>query len=141
MSAKEKTKKTEKYLAAVGRRKSAIARVFIFEGHKNKGKITVNDKDLAEFLPLKELQKLVKTPLKETKTEKTFYISVKVKGGGIKTQAEAIRLAISRALLKFKQGFRPILKPLGFLTCDARVKERRKFGLKKARKAPQWSKR
>ncbi|MFC1625399.1 30S ribosomal protein S9 [Patescibacteria group bacterium] len=139
---KKKEDKKEEYFEAVGRRKSAIARVRIFPKHKDKGEILVNEKELSVYLPQKELQEIIKIPFKKAGLkEKDFYISIKVYGGGIRAQADAIRLGISRALLKINPDFRPTLKAEGFLTRDARVKERRKFGLKKARKAPQWSKR
>jgi len=131
----------EKYFEAVGRRKSATARIRIFHKHADKGKIKVNDKELNIYFPIAELQNIVKDPFKKTKNEKEFFVSIKIYGGGIKSQAEAVRLGISRALLKFEPTLRQILKAEGFLTRDSRIKERKKFGLKKARKAPQWSKR
>ncbi|MFC1757032.1 30S ribosomal protein S9 [Patescibacteria group bacterium] len=138
------TKKKDVYFEAVGKRKSAVARVRIFEkppeGQK-KGTFTINDQELAKHFPLAELRKIIKDPFVKTETNKNFYSSIKVNGGGIKAQAEATRLGISRALLKFNENFRQILKESGFLTRDSRIKERKKFGLKKARKAPQWSKR
>lgn len=134
-----KTKK-ETYFEAVGRRKSAVARVRLFEKTKG-GNIDVNEKDVVIHFPTAELQEIIKSPLKKVGMEKSFYISVKVNGGGVRSQADAIKLGISRALLKVDAELRAVLKPEKFLTRDARVKERRKFGLKKARKAPQWSKR
>jgi len=137
-----KTKEKEnRYLEAVGRRKCAIARIRLFPGEKNKGEISVNEKELAVYFPTLELRETLKEPLKKTKTENDFFISAKVNGGGVRAQAEAVRLGISRALLKHNPDLRPVLKVEGFLTRDSRAKERRKFGLKKARKAPQWSKR
>lgn len=151
-----KTKKTTetknalsgKYFEAVGRRKSAVARVRLFEKKSGKAglpdgqaSITINDKECSVYFPVVELQEIVKSPLKKTRTEAGLYVSGKVNGGGIKSQADAMKLGISRALLKFSPEFRRILKSDGFLTRDARVVERKKFGLKKARKAPQWSKR
>jgi small subunit ribosomal protein S9 len=138
-----KTAKTKavRYFEAVGKRKSAIARVRLFKGGKNKGDIEINAKNSSSYFPIEELQEIIKGSLKKTGLEKEFYITVKVYGGGIRAQAEAVRLGISRALLKFKADLRQILKQEKFLKRDARVKERRKFGLKKARKAPQWSKR
>ncbi len=132
-----------KYFEAVGRRKSSVARVRLFEKptEGKKGDVLINDKAMLTYLPIKELRDTVKAPLKKVEVLKNFFISVKVKGGGISSQAGAIRLGISRALLKFNPEFRLILKPEGFLTRDPRAKERRKFGLKKARKAAQWSKR
>ena len=143
-TSKKKTSKKNEYFEAIGRRKSATARVRLFQKPatgKKVGNIDVGDKTLAEYFPLKELQEIVYAPLKQTKLAKEFYISAKTYGGGVRAQAEAIRLGISRALLKFNIELRQELKDEGFLTRDARVKERKKFGLKKARKAAQWSKR
>ncbi len=140
-TAKKAAPKSDKYFEAVGRRKTSTARVRIFEGVKDKGKILVNDKDFGDYFPTEELEVLARAPFKIVKKAKDFYVTVKVYGGGIKSQAEAIRLGISRALLKYEPDFRATLKGEGFLTRDPRAKERRKFGLKKARKAPQWSKR
>lgn len=136
---KEMAAKPAPYTEAVGRRKTSIARVRLFSGGSNR--IIVNDKDMINYFPLKEMQEIVKNPLKETNMAKEFAITAKVSGGGIHSQAEALRHGISRALVKFNADFRKRLKSAGFLTRDARMKERRKFGLKKARKAPQWSKR
>ena len=145
-----KTKKTietksslaGRYFEAVGRRKSAVARVRLFEKKNVKELgVVVNDKELSVYFPIAELREIVESPLKKTRTENDLYVSGKVNGGGIRSQADAMKLGISRALLKFSPDFRRILKPDGFLTRDARVVERKKFGLKKARKAPQWSKR
>lgn len=137
---KTKTKKSDsKYFEAKGRRKTSVARVRLFGGGESS--ILVNDKKLESYFPTKELQGIVGEPLKKIKIEKKFKISAKIKGGGIHSQAEALRHGISRALIKFNPDFRKFLKKEGFLTRDSRMKERRKFGLKKARKAPQWSKR
>jgi len=145
-----KTKKTietksslaGRYFEAVGRRKSAVARVRLFEKKNVKELgVVVNDKELSVYFPIAELREIVESPLKKTRTENDLHVSGKVNGGGIRSQADAMKLGISRALLKFSPDFRRILKPDGFLTRDARVVERKKFGLKKARKAPQWSKR
>lgn len=127
------------YHEGVGRRKNAIARVRIFK--KTGGEMKVNGKGDILSATSKELNIIMCSPLKITKTEKDFSVEARVRGGGIKAQAEAIKLGLSRALLKFNPDFRQTLKQNNFLTRDARVKERRKFGLKKARKAPQWSKR
>ncbi|MCF7835843.1 MAG: 30S ribosomal protein S9 [Candidatus Marinimicrobia bacterium] len=137
------TNKTKKdvYFEAVGRRKRAIARVRLFQNTKEKNSGTINEKDLEIYYPQEEFRNIIKSPMKITETLKNFYISGKVKGGGIKSQAEAIRLGVSRALLKFNPELRPVLKQEGFLKRDPRVKERKKFGLKKARKAAQWNKR
>jgi small subunit ribosomal protein S9 len=137
----KKTKASNKYFEAVGRRKSSIARIRLFEKTGEKGTIQINEKELSQYFPLEEHRKLINSPLIKTKTEKNFFVSCKVYGGGTHSQSQAIRHGISRALLKVDPEFRPILKLEGFLTRDSRAKERRKFGLKKARKAPQWSKR
>jgi small subunit ribosomal protein S9 len=134
-------KKTNKdYIPAVGKRKTSIARVRLLHDKVNSIKIIINEKDYTEYLPYFELQNIVLEPLKKVGQDKVS-ISVKVHGGGPKGQAEAIRHGISRALLKLDEELRPTLKKEGFLTRDARRKERKKPGLKKARKAPQWSKR
>ena len=121
-----------KYFEGVGRRKSAIARVRLNSGE---GKVLINDKE--EASP----SKIYLAPLKITGNLGKFNFSVKVKGGGKTSQKEAIRLAIARALLKFDQNLKPVLRKGGFVTTDARVKERKKPGLKSARRAPQWQKR
>jgi small subunit ribosomal protein S9 len=137
---KTKTKKSDsKYFEAKGRRKTSVARVRLFSGRESS--ILVNDKKAGDYFPTKELQCIVGEPLKKVKIETKFKILAKIKGGGIHSQAEALRHGISRALIKFNSEFRKSLKKEGFLTRDSRMKERRKFGLKKARKAPQWSKR
>ena len=128
-----------KYYEAVGRRKTASARVRISEAPKNS--ITVNDKDVNEYFQTENLQKIATEALAVSKTPGKFKITVKVTGGGINGQAEAVRLGISRALIIDDVLLRGTLKKVGFLKRDPRAKERRKFGLKKARKAPQWSKR
>jgi small subunit ribosomal protein S9 len=123
---------------AVGRRKRASARVMISKGS---GKITVNGKDYKEFFPYFELCDIVMAPLKALSKEKDLDVSAKVAGGGKKGQAVSVQLGIARALILWNEDFKKTLKTLGFLTRDARIKERKKFGLKKARRAPQWSKR
>ena len=131
--------KTEKkYYYGTGRRKDAIARVRLTEGT---GKITVNGKDLDEYFGLETLKVIVRQPLTVTNSLSKYDVICKVVGGGYTGQAGAIRLAIARALLKFDSEYRPMLKTNGFLTRDPRMKERKKYGLKKARKAPQFSKR
>jgi len=127
----------EKYLEAVGRRKTAIARVRITPAKKSE--VLINGKALAEYFPTTELAATVLHPFK--KTEAQFTVSVKVLGGGISAQSEAIRHGISRALLKYDAELRKELKLAGYLKRDPRMKERKKFGLRKARRAPQWSKR
>ena len=128
-----------RYLEAVGRRKTSIARVRLFASKTNS--MIVNEKPLAKYFPTKELQDIAIESLKELKLNEHFAISVKVKGGGSHSQAEAIRHGLARTLVAYDVDSRKILKPAGFLKRDPRAKERRKFGLKKARKAPQWSKR
>ncbi len=122
----------------IGRRKTAVARVYLKEG---KGNITINKRELENYFPTGTLQYKVKQPLVLTENEKTFDISVNVFGGGITGQAEAIRLAISRAMCELNDENRGILKPEGLLTRDPRMVERKKFGQKKARKKFQFSKR
>ena len=121
-----------------GRRKNAIARVRLVEGT---GKITINGKDIDEFFGLETLKVIVKQPLTVTNTTSKFDVIATVKGGGISGQAGAIRHGIARALNGANSEYRPALKTNGFLTRDPRMKERKKYGLKKARKAPQFSKR
>jgi small subunit ribosomal protein S9 len=123
---------------AVGRRKASVARVFISKG---KGKVTVNGKDLKEYFSVDFLQNKVIEPLVATENTQSFDFVVNVAGGGIKGQAEAIQLGISRALLLIDEEHRLALKPLRMLTRDARVVERKKPGFRKARKKEQFSKR
>ncbi|MBT8185823.1 MAG: 30S ribosomal protein S9 [Eudoraea sp.] len=122
----------------IGRRKTAVARVYVSEG---KGNITVNKRDLNEYFPTATLQYKVKQPFALTENEDSFDVSVNVYGGGITGQAEAIRLALSRALCEIDPEHRAALKPEGLLTRDPRMVERKKFGQKKARKKFQFSKR
>ena len=121
-----------------GRRKSSIARVRLTDGT---GKITVNGKDLNEYFGEETLRVIVKQPLTVTNTTAKYDVIAKVTGGGFTGQAGAIRHGIARALNEANAEFRPVLKSNGFLTRDPRMKERKKYGLKKARKAPQFSKR
>lgn len=121
-----------------GRRKTAVARVRLVPGS---GKITVNDRDVDEFFGFETLTTDLRRPLKITDTENKYDVIVKVNGGGFTGQAGAIRLGISRALLKVDESYRPALKEKGFLTRDDRMTERKKYGKKKARKSPQFSKR
>ena len=131
--------KSEKIVyAGTGRRKSSIARVRLVEGS---GKITINGKDIDEFFGLETLKVIVRQPLTVTNTTDKYDVICSVQGGGFTGQAGAIRHGISRALLEANGEFRPALKTNGFLTRDPRMKERKKYGLKKARKAPQFSKR
>jgi small subunit ribosomal protein S9 len=127
------------YYEAVGRRKTATARVRLFPG--GDGNIVVNEKSLEEYFPRGVDVLSLTEPLKATATENRFNISIKVKGGGMTGQSGAARMGIARALLKADPELRPILRKGGFLTRDARAKERKKPGLKRARKAPQYTKR
>jgi small subunit ribosomal protein S9 len=131
-------KAEKKYYYGTGRRKDAIARVRLIEGT---GKITVNGKDLNEYFGPETLKVIVKQPLTVTDTTAKYDVISTVKGGGYTGQAGAIRHGIARALNEANSEFRPALKSNGFLTRDPRMKERKKYGLKKARKAPQFSKR
>ena len=121
-----------------GRRKSSIARVYLVPGT---GKITINKKDMDSYFGLETLKIIVRQPLEATNTTDKYDVIVNVHGGGFTGQAGAIRHGISRALLTVDEDFRPILKKAGYLTRDSRMKERKKYGLKKARRAPQFSKR
>ena len=121
-----------------GRRKSSLARVYIVAGS---GKIVVNKRDIDDYFSLETLKTIVRQPLALTETVEKFDVLVTVRGGGTTGQAGAIRHGISRALLEADADYRPSLKKAGFLTRDSRMKERKKYGLKKARKAPQFSKR
>lgn len=133
---KAKTDKIVFY--GTGRRKSSIARVRLIEG---KGTITINGKNIDEYLGTETLKVIVRQPLTATNTTDKYDVICKVQGGGFTGQAGAIRLGIARALLEANSEYRPVLKSAGFLTRDPRMKERKKYGLKKARKAPQFSKR
>ena len=128
---------TTKYYGT-GRRKSSVARVYLVPGT---GKITINKRDIDEYLGLETLKVVVRQPLVATETVDKFDVIVTVKGGGYTGQAGAIRHGIARALLQVDGEYRPTLKAAGFLTRDPRMKERKKYGLKSARRAPQFSKR
>ncbi len=131
--------KSEKVVfLGTGRRKSSIARVRLVEG---KGSITVNGKDINEYFGEETLRVIVKQPLTVTNTLSKYDVIAKVQGGGFSGQAGAVRHGIARALNEANAEYRPVLKANGFLTRDPRMKERKKYGLKKARKAPQFSKR
>ncbi|HRW63458.1 MAG TPA: 30S ribosomal protein S9 [Bacteroidales bacterium] len=123
---------------ALGRRKAAVARVYLSDG---KGKITVNDRELENFFPTKPLQYIVKQPLELVDVTAKYDVKINIFGGGIKGQAEAVRLGISRALIDLNPEFRDALKKAGFLTRDSRTVERKKPGQPKARKRFQFSKR
>ena len=132
-----KKKTTVTYLGT-GRRKSSVARVYMTPGT---GKIMVGEKTLEEYLPQEILRMVVKSPLVETGTDGQYDIFINVYGGGMTGQAGAMRHGISRALLEVGEDFRPVLKKAGFLTRDSRAKERKKYGLRGARRRPQYSKR
>ena len=141
MSEENQEKTKEKYFYATGRRKTSVARVRLYDKVEKRG-IIVNDKDCGEyFMKNNTLIEKVKSPLKLLKFEDRFMVSVKVLGGGPNGQAEAIRLGISRALLVIDANLRKELKAHDYLTRDPRNVERKKPGLKKARRAPQWKKR
>ncbi len=128
----------DRYFEAVGRRKTAIARVRLFT---KSGPFTVNDKAYGDYFPTLDLQKITEDALKKMKLWERFRVSARVSGGGIHAQAEAVRHGLARCLIIFNPDFRKRMKRAGFLTRDPRMKERKKFGLKKARRAPQWAKR
>lgn len=128
-----------KYVFAVGRRKKAVARIFIYQD--GKGEIEVNSTPLEKYFGLKALQEIAGQALQQSSFKKTVRIIAKVRGGGLSGQAEAIRLGITRALIKLDENLRLTFSGFGYLTRDPRRKERKKYGLKKARRAPQFSKR
>lgn len=128
-----------RYIEAVGRRKTATARVRITEASKSS--ISVNGKEIETYFPTATLQSIVNEAIERSKVAGKFMVTVLVRGGGVSAQAGALRHGLSRALVEYDAELRGRLKKLGFLKRDPRAKERRKFGLKKARKAPQWSKR
>ena len=129
---------TGKFYEGVGRRKSSIARVRLFAGA---GDFKVNDRPVAEYFPIIRLLNQVQSPLKVTQNESRFTVSALVKGGGPIGQSDAVSLGLARALLEADQNFKPALRKAGLLTRDPRVKERKKPGFKKARKAKQYTKR
>ena len=129
---------TKPYFYGTGRRKHSVARVRVYTGT---GKVTINDRDIDNYFGLETLKMVVRQPLNATDTLGKVDIVATVEGGGVSGQAGALRHGISRALLLVNPEFRPILKKAGFLTRDPRMKERKKYGLKAARRAPQFSKR
>lgn len=134
----EESKKNQ-YFEAVGRRKSAIARVrLLTQGGKD---FLINDKNYKEYFSTPELQEVAISSLKRMKCLDRFKVAIKVHGGGISAQAEAVRHGTARALVEFNPDFRKRLRRAGYLTRDPRSRERKKFGLKRARRAPQWKKR
>ena len=126
------------YFYGTGRRKKSVARVRVYPGT---GKITINDRSIDDYFGLETLKLIVRQPLALTGTTEKFDIVCRVNGGGVTGQAGAIRHGLSRALLQYDEALRPALKKAGFLTRDPRMKERKKYGLKGARRAPQFSKR
>ena len=133
-----KKKKSVVTYLGTGRRKSSVARVYLTPGT---GIISVNDKTLDEYLPLETLRMIVRSPLVLTETLATFDVKINVQGGGYTGQSGAMRHGITRALMEVSADYRPALKAAGFVTRDPRAKERKKYGLKGARRAPQFSKR
>ena len=127
------------YIYAIGRRKTSVARVRVVKG--GKGKITVNDRPMEDYFTTYELRNIVLGALKASGQENAVDVVASCNGGGIRGQAESVRLGISRALCELNPTFRKALKKLGYLMRDPRAKERKKFGHKKARRSPQWSKR
>lgn len=134
-------KKLEKgeYIYAVGRRKTATAQVRIYKA--SKASFEINEMDINEYLKTDTQRAIVISPFKISELDQNFKVTAMVSGGGLHSQAEAIRLGIARALVTYNLGLRPELKKSGYLKRDPRVKERKKFGLRGARRAPQWSKR
>jgi small subunit ribosomal protein S9 len=133
-----KKKKATVTFLGTGRRKSSVARVYLTAGT---GIISVNDKTLDEYLPYETLRMVVRSPLELTETLAAYDVKINVVGGGYTGQSGAMRHGIARALLEVSADYRPALKAAGFLTRDSRAKERKKYGLKGARRAPQFSKR
>ncbi len=133
------TEENKKYIETIGRRKTSVARVRLFEAGKSS--IVVNEKEYTVYFPTLALQLVGKEAFKISEVAGKFKVTAVIKGGGISSQAQALRHGISRALVEYDIELRKKLKSSGLLKRDARAKERRKFGLKKARKAPQWSKR
>ncbi len=127
-----------KYTAALGRRKEAVAQVRLMGG---KGEFLVNQRPVKEYFPVFHLQQAVHAPFAAAGLEGKYDVSVKVAGGGVRGQADAVRLGIARALVEINPDLRPVLKKAGFLSRDARVRERKKYGHKSARRSPQWAKR
>lgn len=134
----KEAKKIERYVEGIGRRKTSVARVRVYGGH---GQFSVNGKDFKNYFHLPRLISAVAAPLEKLKIADKFEISAKVLGGGIKAQAEAVRLGLARALAIKNPDLQKRLHKLGYLTRDPRMVERKKYGLKKARRAPQWAKR
>ncbi len=139
MDKEKKTTKEDRYIEALGRRKTSTARVRITPATKNS--FVVNGKDAKEYFQTEDARRLINDPLIKGEITSKWSIEAKVNGGGAHSQSEAVRHGLARAIVKSDLELRGTMKTLGFLKRDPRAKERRKFGLKKARKAPQWSKR
>lgn len=140
LAAKPEARKPERpYFYANGKRKTSVALVRLYTN--GKGTVTVNERTLEHYFPVFTDQDKILAPLRVTNHQKTFDVSARVHGGGVHSQAEAVRHGIAKALLVYEASLRTTLKPLGFLTRDPRVKERKKYGLHRARRAPQWQKR
>lgn len=139
----EKKTPKEKYIEAIGRRKTSVARVRFYQEKEIKGMVIVNKKESNLYFPEKELENIIHNPIRKTNSDilKKGGIKIIVRGGGKRGQAEAVQLGIARLILLFDKNTKKILKANSLLTRDPRKKERKKFGLKKARKAPQWQKR
>jgi len=138
MIAKDEKKKETVYYEGVGSRKTAVARVRLYTKNKE---ILINGKDYKNYFSSKKMQSIIEAPFEKMKCLGKFGLTANVKGGGLSAQAEAVRLGISRALVVFNSDFKKRLRRAGYLTRDPRMVERKKYGLKKARKSPQWAKR
>lgn len=131
--------KSGRYYYGLGRRKQAVAKARIYKN--GKGSIIINGKDIKNYINYSALEKYIREPLQASEMVEDLDITILVSGGGFRGQVDAIKLAIAKALLRYDKDLRGTLKPLGLLSTDSRVKERKKYGLKKARKAPQYTKR
>ncbi len=137
----QEEKKSSRYFYAIGRRKTSIAKVKLFPTKTSKNVIIVNERKINNYFPIVNHQDIINAPLALTGKDDKFKVVIKVVGGGVSAQAEAIRLGIARALVILDKDLKKVLKSEGFLKRDAREVERKKPGLKKARKSPQWAKR
>jgi len=139
MTPKKKTTKKKKYYRGIGRRKTATAEVRLYKTGKKT--ITVNDEKMKEYFPRLELQEIIEAPLEKLDLKDEFRISVLVRGSGYHSQAEAVQLGIARALVDYDKELKSALKEDNYLSRDPRMKERKKYGRRKARRSPQWRKR
>lgn len=137
---KESAKSEEKYFYAIGRRKTSVAKIKLFPSKEEKSSIEVNEKKVEDYFPIERLWEIAASPL-ELMGDSKFRVVVKVSGSGVSAQADAVRLGIARALVVFDETLKKTFKDKGYLTRDSREVERKKPGLKKARRAPQWAKR